>query len=206
MSREDFLRDYWKYYMMLENKFMASLNFVMLSTENYGTYSLEFVNQLFTIGSELDVVMKMISGFSETERKNISDYAPIILSKFTELTNQEVKVQGLDCPIKPFANWNTAAPGDIKGWEAYNKVKHGRVANLKEAKLENVLNLLACIYVLERMYLKEIADETGDIDIPESNSALFELKNWTSRYLSAKDLVLEEIGDAVVLNGGGAED
>jgi len=205
MTREDFLRDYWKYYLMLEGKFTVSLNYVMLSTENYGTYSLEFVNQLFTIGSELDVVMKMISGFNATERKNISDYALIILRDYPTITNQEVKVRGLDVPIKPFQNWNSATPINLKGWQAYNDVKHGRVANLKEAKLENVLNLLACIYVLERMYLRKIADDTDDIDIPEIDSTLFELNGWTCRYLSAAELVLRKSGDAVVLDGGGVE-
>lgn len=202
MSRKEFLLNYWKYYLMLEGKFLTSLNVVMLATENFGTYSFEFVNQLLTIGSELDVVMKMTSGFSATDRKTINDYASIILHKFPEIASQEIKVQGLDCPIKPFENFTIESPGNLKGWWAYNSVKHGRVENIKEAKLEYVLNLLACLYILEIMNLREISDETNDLDIPDSNSALFELKNWSYKYTSANNLVLQMVDGTPVIDGG----
>lgn len=202
MNREKFLLNYWKYYLMLEGKFLTSLNVVMLAPENFNTYSFEFVNQLLTIGSELDVVMKMMSGFPAADRKTIGDYAPILLRKFPKITSQEVKVQGLDGPIKPFENFNVQVPGDLKGWQAYNSVKHGRVENIKEAKLEYVLNLLACLYILEIMNLREISDETNDLDIPDSNSALFELRDWSYKYTSANNLFLQMVNGTPVIDGG----
>ena len=204
MNREEFLLNYWKYYLLLEGKFLNSLNVVMLATDNFGAYSFEFVNQLLTIGSELDVVMKMTSGFQATDRKTISDYAPVILQKLPNITSQEVKVQGLECPIKPFENLNTQTPSNLKGWQAYNDVKHGRVENIKEAKLEYVLNLLACLYILEILNLKEISDKTNDLDIPDVNSALFELKGWNYKFTSGNDLVLKLIGGEAIIGGGNA--
>ena len=159
MNREEFLLNYWKYYLLLEGKFLNSLNVVMLATDNFGAYSFEFVNQLLTIGSELDVVMKMTSGFQATDRKTISDYAPVILQKLPNITSQEVKVQGLECPIKPFENLNTQ---------------------------------------------REISDETNDLDIPDVNSALFELKGWNYKFTSGNDLVLKLIGGEAIIGGGNA--
>ena len=199
MNREKFLLNYWKYYLMLEGKFLNSLNFVMLATDNFGTYSFEFVNQLLTIGSELDVMMKLTSGFQATDRKTISDYAPIILQKLPNITSQEVKVQGLECAIKPFGNLNTQTPSNLKGWQAYNDVKH-----IKEAKLEYVLNLLACLYILEILNLREISDKTNDLDIPDVNSALFELKGWNYKFTSGNNLVYKLINGDAIIDGGNA--
>lgn len=203
MNREEFLSNYWKFYLMLENKFIASTNFVMLNPDNFGTYSYEFVDQLLSIGSELDVVMKLTCGFDAWGDKNMGDYARVILKEFPNIKKQEVNVKGLNHPIKPFEGWNDTKDDHIKGWDAYNNVKHRRVANIKEAKLENVLNLLACLYVLEIINLGEIAKETNSIDIPDIDSALFNLKGWRYRYSSSNEIVWELKEESLVIDGGG---
>ena len=172
----------------------------MLATDNFGTYSFEFVNQLLTIGSELDVMMKLTSGFQATDRKTISDYAPIILQKLPNITGQEVKVQGLECAIKPFGNLNTQTPSNLKGWQAYNDVKHGRVENIN-APINNLLNRE---YILEILNLREISDKTNDLDIPDVNSALFELKGWNYKFTSGNNLVLKLIDGDAIIDGGNA--
>ena len=42
MDRETFMRDYWAYYLMLEDKFIDTTNYVTLAEDNYGTYSNEY--------------------------------------------------------------------------------------------------------------------------------------------------------------------
>ena len=193
MEREAFLQNYWNYYLVLENRFINAVNYVALNSDNYNTYSFEFVNLILLIGSELDVTMKYLSGISEGDRASIQNYADKILVEYPEILTREIKIQGMADTCKPFEGWNVDHPADsLVGWNAYNSVKHGRVSNLKEAKLINVLNLLACLYVIENYVLKDVAEENDDIDIPDQDSKLFVLKDWKRKYISSADIVLKQ--------------
>ena len=72
MNREDFLRDCWAYYMMLEEKFINTLDFVALSTDNEAAYSNEYAGLIQMIGAEMDSFFKEYCGFAPTDNKNIS--------------------------------------------------------------------------------------------------------------------------------------
>ena len=50
MERETFLQNYWNYYLVLENRFINAVNYVALNSDNYNTYSFEFVNLILLIG------------------------------------------------------------------------------------------------------------------------------------------------------------
>lgn len=204
MEREAFLQNYWNYYLVLENRFINAVIYVALNSDNYNTYSFEFVNLILLIGSELDVTMKYLSGISEGDRASIQNYADKILVEYPEILTREIKIQGMADTCKPFEGWNVDHPADsLVGWNAYNSVKHGRVSNLKEAKLINVLNLLACLYVIENYVLKDVAEENDDIDIPDQDSKLFVLKDWKRKYISSADIVLKqtETGEPIIDGG-----
>ena len=204
MEREAFLQNYWNYYLVLENRFINAVNYVALNSDNYNTYSFEFVNLILLIGSELDVTMKYLSGIYEGDRASIQNYADKILVEYPEILTREIKIQGMADTCKPFEGWNVDHPADsLVGWNAYNSVKHGRVSNLKEAKLINVLNLLACLYVIENYVLKDVAEENDDIDIPDQDSKLFVLKDWKRKYISSADIVLKqtETGEPIIDGG-----
>ena len=204
MEREAFLQNYWNYYLVLENRFINAVNYVALNSDNYNTYSFEFVNLILLIGSELDVTMKYLSGISEGDRASMQNYADKILVEYPEILTREIKIQGMADTCKPFEGWNVDHPADsLVGWNAYNSVKHGRVSNLKEAKLINVLNLLACLYVIENYVLKDVAEENDDIDIPDQDSNLFVLKDWKRKYISSADIVLKqtETGEPIIDGG-----
>lgn len=204
MEREAFLQNYWNYYLVLENRFINAVNYVALNSDNYNTYSFEFVNLILLIGAELDVTMKYLSGISEGDRASIQNYADKILVEYPEILTREIKIQGMADTCKPFEGWNVDHPADsLVGWNAYNSVKHGRVSNLKEAKLINVLNLLACLYVIENYVLKDVAEENDDIDIPDQDSKLFVLKDWKRKYISSADIVLKqtETGEPIIDGG-----
>lgn len=206
MNREEFLQNYWNYYLILEKKFINSTNYVAVNVDNYNTYSFEFVNLILLIGSELDVTMKLLSNIPQTERANIQNYADYIITNYPDIVSREVKIQGIELPRKPFDGWNQMQPSDtLMGWNAYNNVKHGRVANIKDAKLESVLNLLACLYITENYLLKIITDDLNEMDIPDEDSKFFSLLNWHRRYISAENLALRATeNDEVIVGGGGA--
>lgn len=192
MTRKDFIKNYWRYYLILEQHVMAAENYVDFSEDNRETYSVGFMNCLNEIGSEVDVCMKAVCGFAENERKTISDYCPIILEKYPEITAQKVIVREQE--IIPFENWTAeGASQSLTWWETYNSVKHGRNLNYKLANLKNVLYALAGLYVLEMFYLKEISDCENEPDIPDKESELFTMEQWETIWETNSGIFFQKI-------------
>ena len=106
MNREQFLRDYWAYYLMLEEKFVETLNYVALSKDNEKTYSNEYAALLQMIGAELDSFFKVYCGFGASEVKNISDYYQFVTTDYPEILTQEIRVRSADLTFRPFEGWN----------------------------------------------------------------------------------------------------
>ena len=203
MTREEFLSRYWKYYLLLEEQFLNTNNYVDLNTDNLSTYSLQFVNSILLTGAELDTIMKLYCNFLLSARKDISNYANYVLTNDSDIINQEIIVfNGGNLIIKPFEGWQVIRPSDtLKGWKEYNLIKHNRNENFKLATLDNALNLLGCLYILEIKYLKQIAGNNG-IDIPDISSKLFQMKNWQYNYCKLEDCYAKKEGDCVILDGG----
>ena len=177
MTVEIFLDKFWRYYLILEERFENATRYVELNTDNYAVYSIEFVNQIQTISSEIDVIMKSMSGFSANDRKNITDYATVLLTNYPDIVNLEVKIR--DITYKPFEGWNQANAADsLSWWSAYNDVKHGRDGNFKEANLQNVLHALMGLYLLEMLYFKKLSDKENVPDILNKPSELFSVVGW----------------------------
>ena len=126
----------------MEEQFLNTNNYVDLNTDNFATYSLQFVNSILLTGAELDTLMKSYCNFLLSDRKNISDYAGYILKNDSDIINQEVIViNGENLVINPFEGWQiTNSSETLKGWKEYNNIKHNRNENFKFAKLENALN------------------------------------------------------------------
>ena len=206
MTVREFERDYWRYYRMLEDKFMNTLLYVELSQSNFTTYSNEFAHLIQTIGAELDSFFKVYCGFAAKDRKTITEYAGFVLSDWSGIVNQIVKTESVSLRLQPFDNWNAAqARQSIVWWDAFDSIKHSRVGNIAMASLENTLNILAALYMLEMKYHKKLADATNYPDVIKDRSKLFIMDNWQTRYLSINDAVFETTnGTDIVLDGGGA--
>ena len=194
MTRQEFLNNFWRFYLLTEDKFVKSLSYVELCEENYGTYSIEFVSQLREIGSEIDIIMKEICEFGQTERKTITDYAPRIFELYPNIKNQVVNGKALK--IKPFENWCSSRPAkSLVWWDAYNSVKHGRIENFSFAKMGNVFNALGALFILNNYLLKKIAEDTDCIDIVDKESSIFTMENWKMRYSLNNSTVLEFVDE-----------
>ena len=149
MTNTEFFKNYWRYYLMLEKKFLETIEYVEIHTDNYGSFSNEFTMLLQAIGAELDNVFKVYCGFNLKDRKNISDYAKIILSDYPDIIRQIVKVKDRDIILIPFKNWNVErAAQSLQWWKAFDDIKHNRCENIKEGNLGNVLNILAALYLV----------------------------------------------------------
>ena len=190
MTVSEFKETFWRYYLILQERFDNSTRYIELCTDNFSTYSIDFVNQLQAIGTETEAIMKVMCGFNATDRKNIYDYAVNLLATYPTLTNWEIKTR--DITLKPFDGWTqTNAATSLPWWNAYNNIKHSRNANFKDASLENTLYALMGLYLLEMIYFKKIADYENKPDILPNSSNLFSIVNWNNRYNSFSNVVYE---------------
>lgn len=202
MTRQNFLKDYWQYYLMLEKQFINTLQYVDLDANNFSTFSNQYANLLQAIGSELDSFFKVYCSFNPNDRKSISDYASFVLNDFPTILTQEVEIPNYDILIKPFDGWDsTRAKQSLPWWESFDKIKHSRTANKSDASLEKVLNALGGLFIIEMKYLQKIVG-TNEPDIPNELSSLFELKGWTCNFISAKQVYFPTIDGDIILDGG----
>lgn len=137
------MNEYWRYYILLEKKFIGTLNFVELAEENFATYSIEYAHQFLAVGSELDTFFKVYCGLNLEGSGNIVTYTKHFLETYPEIKSQKINVVNTNIQLIPYSEWenfNFDKPKNtLTWWKAYNKVKHNRSGCLKKATLENLL-------------------------------------------------------------------
>ena len=194
MANKQIIREYWNYYLDLENQFEQSRRYISFDAANYSTYSVEYIQLLQAICSEIDVVGKVIA------QHNNKDF---IVDNHTNITKWGFEVQkcfeGLDLKtiyfdnaieIVPFNKWKykkgTTKKKPIvyfddtyktpQWWLDYNSVKHARtsiddneqIKNYKKANLRNVIYALGALYILNMILLQKFAGL--DLDLQKTYS------------------------------------
>ena len=196
MTRNEFCKYHWEYYLVLEKDFLEVERYVAFDlgdnflytnsavTDNGNSecFSNEFIKQYQAICSEIDVISKSIckeiSG--SLSANNMEQYTEIILNNWPNIIQQKVTVK--DIELQPFQNWNKRPNYQSPDWwTPYNNVKHKRILNYKKANLKNTINALAGLYILEQYFVKYIGDRDNDFDVPNDISHLYEMINYTTR-------------------------
>lgn len=189
MTRDDFCRLHWSYYLVLEKDFLDTERYISFdlgdnylydsqTIHNYGnssTFSNEFVKQYQAICSEVDVILKTIcKELGDITANSMPAYTDLVLKKWGALSEQKVRMNTIE--LQPFKNWKSSPSYSAPDWwTPYNRVKHERLENFKEANLKNVMNALAGLYTLESYLVKYIGDRDKTKDVPNDISNLFEL-------------------------------
>ena len=190
-----FIRDYWNYYLELENEVISTKKYVEFSSDNYNVYSVEYLKLFQTICSEFETVGKLIAiknnpNIMIKNNTNIYIWGYEIQKYFHGIESKSVCLNGPCYEIVPFANWKykindkgniVLADGakNLPWWKDHNDVKHGRMLsdsqslNYKKANLKNVIYSLCALFVLERLYLANLGINGNDTRIIQSR--LFKL-------------------------------
>lgn len=199
MTREEFCERHWGYYLILEKDFLEIERYISFelgnnylytnaskktkAIDNSKCYSNEFIKQYQIICSEVDVVLKSICeeiNVGSTADK-MEDYTEEILNEWSDIVNQKVKVRGIE--LQPFMNWSRKPQYKSPDWwTPYNGVKHKRLQNYKKANLKNTMNSLAGLFILEQYFSRYIGNKTGEKDVPNDVSNLFEMVGFNTRY------------------------
>lgn len=184
LSWDSFERNYWKYYLKLEKEFLEVIDYIEFVPENYTSYSVKLMQLLLSIGSEVDAVLKEICQIVDKDRPSIADYAAVVIKKYPSLITQRVCIFKRSIILSPFATWDLNCPAkSLPFWDAYNSVKHHRTEEYRKSSLEAVANGLAALFILNLYRLNEIYLALGNIhhNMPDEESKLFYLENWTER-------------------------
>lgn len=191
MTDKDFTNLYWKQLLMIEKEFRRAIQYVALSSDNFNTYSDFFAKVLLQIGSEIDVVAKLLCKEinSSSKATDIKDYSNEILTMYPEI--ESVTIVCDDITMNPWQGWSSKSP---IWWKIYNGVKHNRAKvekygtdtkeNYKFANLETTVTALAALYVLELYLFKNVTDADSHLDTPIPGSRLFKAvdQGWENKY------------------------
>ena len=184
---------YWKYYISLEEEFLATSKYVEFDFVNNGrTYSIEYLKLFQAVCSEIDVVGKVLakeldSSFTSTKKTGINEWwysisekDPCIMEKkcalFGEHTLQpwkgfKVKKNDHEGAKKFILDDKAKTPS---WWNDYNSVKHNRTGhferyslNYSKANLRNLFLAFAALFSLE-IKLMESVRMSNDDAVPMS--------------------------------------
>ena len=188
-----FITDYWNYYLLLEKKFLNTLDFVTLSEDNFETYSNEYTNIMYTIGAELENVLKTFCRFKSDEYRTMKDYGKYIKENYPEILKMPVAVQGKSLILKPFdLSKNTLESSNVLfWWQAYDNIKHSRLNSRKDGNLKNTLYMLSALFLLEMYYMKRKLQGHDYEPINESN--IFEFIENDEDYWHNRKIIFKKI-------------
>ena len=203
MNRLEMIQKYWRYYLLLEKRFLESLEYVELHTSNYESFSNGYALLIQATGAELDTIFKEFCEYGMEESKKITDYKQYILKNNQEIVTTKIELLGYDIEIGPFYNWNRNQAGKkLCWWTAFTSLKHNRFENLRHANQKNILNILGALYLVEMMLLKKITKDNEDLDVFDESSKLFKLKNWESKAMMLSEVGLALVRDDPIKNKG----
>jgi len=137
---------YWQHFLALEADYAATSRYVEFSQQNFRTFSIEYAKLLLAIGSEVDVLCKIICEKIDgaAKRDNIDDYR-VCLTAHSQIATEKVLIRRYDLACKPWEAWEHAK--NPSWWRSYNKVKHQRDTYFDEANLETCTNAIAGLFV-----------------------------------------------------------
>ena len=140
---------HWQYYKSILGDIEVLSRYIELSQDNYRTYGIELTRIFLSVGSEIDVIAKLLCKEvnSEADPDTIDKYREILKKRFPRLPTVEISIPRYLISLKPWSEWlNEKNP---EWWSCYNKVKHKRDEYFREANLENVLLATAglCVFI-----------------------------------------------------------
>ncbi len=137
---------YWQHFLALEADFAATSRYLEFSQENFGAYSVEYAKLLLAVGSEVDVLCKLMCEAvdSAAKRENINDYRAC-LTGHTKLASEEILIRRYNLTFRPWDDWSRG--NNPTWWKSYNNVKHQRDVYFADANLGNCANAISGLFV-----------------------------------------------------------
>jgi len=141
-------RPHWEYYRTVVQDLETLSRYVEFAPSNYTTHSIELVRILLSVGSEIDVVSKVLCQqvAPQALAKSIDDYRAVLFKEYPKLPTVEVSIPKHSLIFAPWKDWERGV--NPIWWRSYNKVKHERNKHYNQANLENALLATAGLCIL----------------------------------------------------------
>jgi hypothetical protein len=190
---KDFVKNYWNFYLRLEDEFLSTLKYVEFCKENYKTFSLEFLRLYLSVCSEIDVVGKVFAINVNSRFDLKSSGIHKWWYELQDLTFGDKKICEKSVAfrdVEEFVPWkNYSVEINTRNqykccdkaktpswWRDYNKVKHNRTGmdddkssvNYSKANLLNLCNAFGGLFVLEYSYLLKFANKKEMLGVGRS--------------------------------------
>lgn len=60
MTKNEFIKVYWRQYLLLEKEFLNTSDYVSIDQENYSTFSNQYLKLLLAVCSEMDSIAEVL--------------------------------------------------------------------------------------------------------------------------------------------------
>jgi len=97
---------YWHYYTAIESYLLDAAHYVELARHNENTFSIGFAHIILSSGSEIDVLCRLLRGFSG-KRTNIVEHRRKLRKLFPRFYSMKVKVSRTDWHLRPWKAWRS---------------------------------------------------------------------------------------------------
>jgi hypothetical protein len=162
----------WNMFRNLEDKVLDCNRFVHLHEKNFDIFSLEFVNLIFQICSNIEATFKGMlfsNHFNENDyfyrkvlcaRRKVEKDKPLDIGVYRDIFEEYYSLSGCEVIIDPLGKALSYFPflrfsknEKPFWWDNYNTVKHNLANKFEEATLETVLISLAALFLLNVVHL-----------------------------------------------------
>ncbi|MCH5248728.1 MAG: hypothetical protein J1E98_02285 [Lachnospiraceae bacterium] len=155
MTRDEFIKVYWKQYQLLERDLIQTDEYVSIDKDNYDTFSNQYMKLLLTICSEMDSIAEVLCLMKNDKIPyGIKNKLDALIEEYPKLKSYRVNTR-YPYDIKNIAPMVKFSDSISDWWQAYNDIKHRRMAtneggryNYTKANLKNVLHAMAALYIL----------------------------------------------------------
>jgi len=145
-DRTTFIRGYHA----LESDLKRLFEYVEPDDRNLKAFSTRLYELLLRASTEFEASCKAIlldNGYSGLSRLNMNDYRKI--EGATHLSRYKLRLTvwaGSPREIQPLEQWSSGNP--LQWYQAYNDVKHNRIADFHKANLENAVDAVASLFIV----------------------------------------------------------
>jgi len=139
---------HWQFFESLDDELHSLSRIIEFAPKNFSTFSVHLARLYLSVGSEIDVVAKLLcAGIAPAQKpERINEYRPLVTGKFPNFRQLRVELPSHDLDFQPWASWDSN--DNPQWWKNYNKVKRERSKHFRDANLGNVLESAAGLLVL----------------------------------------------------------
>ncbi|MBH4653120.1 hypothetical protein I6C39_07895 [Staphylococcus aureus] len=161
---------YWAYYKFIEDKLIATNQYVTHTKDNELCYPDEFISIILLSCSEIDSILKELLRNKNIPSKKkyyqMSDYASVLkdlTTKGVETISTSIDVYDNNrVRVTPFEKLDSSRKyGNLIWWEDYQSIKHDRIHNIQKGNLINAVTVLAAHFLIIRLLIQFIPKDRG---------------------------------------------